>query len=185
MEKKATFAGGCFWCLEPAFDEVKGVKETVVGYTGGHVKDPTYEQVCSGTTGHTEAIQITYDPDVVSYEDLLDIFWTKIDPVSENRQFTDTGTQYRTAIFYHDDEQRQKAQESMKMLENSGVFDRPIVTKIEPAQEFFRAEEYHQDYYKKNSFRYKTYYYGSGRAVFCPVSIKTLRATKNLGNNQK
>ncbi|MEW5894746.1 MAG: peptide-methionine (S)-S-oxide reductase MsrA [Candidatus Omnitrophota bacterium] len=185
MDKIATFAGGCFWCLEPAFDGVKGVKKTVVGYTGGHAENPTYEQVCSGTTGHAEAIQVVYDPEIVSYEQLLNVFWSKIDPTLQDRQFTDAGSQYRSVIFYHDEEQFQKAEESKKILEKSGLLNGSIMTGIEPAKAFFPAEEYHQDYYRKKPLQYKAYYYGSGRAAFCPVSIEALRATKILGNNQK
>lgn len=163
---KATFAGGCFWCMQPFFDKTKGVKETSVGYTGGQTKNPTYEQVSSGTTGHAEAIQIIYDPKEVSYQKLLDIYWRNIDPTTKNQQFFDRGTQYRTAIFYHNEEQKRSAAESKAQMEASGKFKKPIVTEIVAASEFYPAEEYHQKYYKKNSLQYKAYSTGSGRDRF-------------------
>jgi len=164
--KKATFAGGCFWCMEHPFEKLKGVVSTTVGYTGGQKKNPTYEEVSSGTTGHTESIEIIFDPSQISYTRLLDIFWRNIDPTTPDRQFADIGTQYRAAIFYHTKEQRQAAESSKIMLGKSGNFDKPIVTEITPASEFFRAEEYHQKYYKKNPLRYKLYRFGSGRDRF-------------------
>lgn len=164
--KKATFAGGCFWCMQPFFDRQKGVSETVVGYTGGQTPNPTYEQVSSGTTGHAEAIQITYDPQIVSYDQLISIYWRNIDPTVKDQQFYDHGTQYRTVIFYHDEEQKKIAQESKDKLSASGRFKAPIVTEIQPATAFYPAEEYHQKYYKKNSFRYNAYHMGSGRDNF-------------------
>lgn len=164
--KKASFAGGCFWCMQPPYDKMKGVISTRVGYTGGHKKNPTYEEVCRGTTGHAEAVEITYDPSQVSYEELLDLFWRNIDPTAKDRQFADQGTQYRTAIFYHDDEQRRLAEGSKEVLERSGRFPHPIMTEIAPASEFYPAEEYHQAYYVKNPVRYGLYKVGSGRESF-------------------
>ena len=164
--EKATFAGGCFWCMQPFFDRTKGVKETVVGYTGGFTQNPTYEQVSSGETGHAEAIEITYDPKEASYEQLLKIFWHNIDPTAENHQFVDHGTQYRSAIFYHSEEQKHIALESRKQLSVSGRFDKPIVTEIVPATKFYRAEGYHQKYYQKSPFRYQSYHDNSGREEF-------------------
>ncbi len=159
----ATFAGGCFWCLQPAFDETSGVISTTVGYTGGAAANPTYEQVCSGTTGHAETIQVIYDPSKVTYEQLVDVFWHHINPTTLNGQFADKGTQYRTAIFYHDREQQQLAEVSKEHLAKSGKFDKPIVTEIVPASTFYPAEEYHQHYYKKNALHYNLYKIGSGR----------------------
>ena len=159
----ATFAGGCFWCLQPAFDETSGVISTTVGYTGGTAANPTYEQVCSGTTGHAETIQVIYDPSKVTYEQLVDVFWHHINPTTLNGQFADKGTQYRTAIFYHDREQQQLAEVSKEHLAKSGKFDKPIVTEIVPASTFYPAEEYHQHYYKKNALHYNLYKIGSGR----------------------
>ncbi len=164
--EKATFAGGCFWCMQPFFDKLKGVQSTTVGYTGGETKNPTYEEVTSGKTGHAEAIQIVYDPKEVSYEKLLNIYWRNIDPTTKNQQFFDRGTQYRTAIFYHNEEQKRLAEESRVQLGASGKFKKPIVTEIVMASEFYPAEEYHQKYYKKNSFRYEAYHQGSGRDRF-------------------
>lgn len=158
---KATFAGGCFWCMEPPFDKLDGVLATVSGYTGGAKKNPTYEEVSAGTTGHAEAVQVTYNPRKISYEKLLDVFWRNVDPLTAGRQFCDGGSQYRTAIFYHDADQKRLAEESKKALKSR--FDKPIVTEIVPASEFYPAEEYHQDYYKKNPLRYKFYRYSCGR----------------------
>ncbi|MDQ0338026.1 methionine-S-sulfoxide reductase [Caldalkalibacillus uzonensis] len=164
--KLATFAGGCFWCMVPPFEEQEGVIRIVSGYTGGHQPHPTYEEVCVGTTGHYEAVQITYDPERITYDQLLDIFWRQIDPTDPGGQFYDRGDSYRTAIFCHDEEQRQKAEASKQALEERGIFDKPIVTQILPAAPFYPAEEYHQDYHKKNPFRYKLYRLGSGRDEF-------------------
>jgi methionine-S-sulfoxide reductase len=162
----ATFAGGCFWCMQAAFDEVKGVVSTTVGYTGGHKENPTYEEVCSGKTGHTEAVEILYDSSEVSYQELLDIFWKNIEPTMLNRQFVDFGTQYRTAIFYQDEEQSQLAEASKENIEKSGKFYKPIVTEIKPFLTFYKAEEYHQQYYKKNPVRYEFYEAHSGRSQY-------------------
>ncbi|MFE5320023.1 peptide-methionine (S)-S-oxide reductase MsrA [Paenibacillus sp. NPDC056579] len=165
-EQLATFAGGCFWCMVTPFDQLPGIKRVVSGYTGGHKSNPTYEEVCSETTGHAEAVQITFDPELFPYEKLLDTFWQQIDPTDAGGQFHDRGESYRTAIFYHNEEQRLKAEASKQALEQSGRFDKPIATQIVPAGEFFEAEEYHQDYYSKNPLRYKMYRKGSGRDAF-------------------
>ena len=175
--EEATFAGGCFWCIEAAFDKTDGVKEAISGYTGGHKENPTYEEVSTGKTGHLEAVRVIYDSSKISYEKLLDIFWQQIDPTDNTGQFVDKGSQYRTVIFYHNDEQKRIAEESKRMLENSGRFDRPIVTEIRPAAPFYRAEEYHQDYYEKNASRYEFYRSRSGRDQYrspcaagtCPI----------------
>jgi peptide-methionine (S)-S-oxide reductase len=159
----ATFAGGCFWCMEPPFDELDGVISTTSGYTGGHKQNPTYEEVSTGTTGHTEAVQVRYDPARITYERLLEVFWRNIDPVTANAQFCDHGTQYRSGIFYHDATQRRLAEDSKRALETSGRFKVPVVTEIVEATTFYPAEEYHQDYYKKNPIRYKFYRAGCGR----------------------
>jgi methionine-S-sulfoxide reductase len=164
--EKATFAGGCFWCMEPPFDKLDGVISTTSGYTGGSEKNPSYEDVSSGRTGHLEAIEVLYDPSRVSYEQLLDVFWKNVDPTQHNGQFVDVGPQYRTAIFYHNEEQRRLALESKKRLEESRKFGKPIATEIRPALEFYSAEDYHQDYYMKNPIRYKYYRWGSGRDEF-------------------
>ncbi len=160
---KATFAGGCFWCMEPPFDKLDGVKSTTSGYIGGKKKNPTYKQVASGKTSYAEAVEILYDPKKISYQELLDVFWRNIDPLTPNRQFCDGGPQYRTGIFYHDENQKRMAEESRKKIEESKRFISPIVTEITPATKFYEAEGYHQDYYKKNPVRYKTYRVGCGR----------------------
>jgi len=159
----ATFAGGCFWCMQPPFDETAGVISTTVGYTGGTEPDPAYEQVASGATGHAEAIQVVYDPATVTYEQLLEVFWRNINPTTPNQQFADKGTQYRTAIFTHSAQQQQSAEASKARLAASGRFDKPIVTAIVPASAFYPAEERHQHYYKKNAVHYNLYKIGSGR----------------------
>lgn len=161
--EKATFAGGCFWCMEPPFEKFEGVVEVISGYTGGYKMDPTYEEVSAGGTGHAEAIQVIYDPSKISYEKLLDVFWKQIDPTDSGGQFVDRGPQYRSAIFYHTEEQKVLAEKSKNELEKSGRFKKPIVTEILKFSEFYKAEEYHQDYYKKSSARYKFYRYHSGR----------------------
>ena len=159
----ATFAGGCFWCMEPPFDKLPGVTATISGYTGGRTANPSYEEVSSGATGHAESVEVIYDPKKVSYEKLLEVFWVNIDPTVKDRQFCDTGTQYRTAIFYHDDAQRKAAEASKAALEKSRPFKEPIVTQIVMAGAFYPAEDYHQDYYKKNALQYKFYVTGCGR----------------------
>jgi peptide-methionine (S)-S-oxide reductase len=161
--EKALFAGGCFWCMESEFDKLEGVKAVISGYTGGHKKNPTYEEVSAGATGHVEAIEITYDPAVISYSKLLDVFWHNIDPTVKDRQFCDVGAQYRTAIWYQNEEQRRLAEESKKALEKSRRFKGPIYTEITQATQFYPAEEYHQKYYQKNPLRYKFYRHNCGR----------------------
>jgi len=158
----AVFAGGCFWCMEPPFDKLDGVHSTISGYTGGQVENPTYKQVSAGGTGHTEVVQVTYDPAKVSFEKLLEVFWVNIDPEAENRQFCDRGSQYRSGIFYLDDAQRAAAEASKAELEGSGRLDR-VVTEVTALETFYPAEEYHQDYYEKNPIRYKWYRNGCGR----------------------
>lgn len=162
----ATFSGGCFWCMVSPFKQLEGVSNVVSGYTGGHTENPTYEEVCSGTTGHFEAVQISFDPDQIPYDKLLEVFWRQIDPTDPGGQFNDRGQSYKTAIFYHDEEQHRKAETSKQALIESSLFQRPIVTQILPATTFFPAEEYHQDFHEKNSFRYSLYRKGSGRDEF-------------------
>ncbi|MGZ6248818.1 MAG: peptide-methionine (S)-S-oxide reductase MsrA [Syntrophales bacterium] len=161
--EKAAFAGGCFWCMETEFDKLEGVKAVISGYTGGHKKNPTYEEVSSGVTGHAESIEVTYDPAVISYSKLLDVFWHNIDPTVKDRQFCDVGAQYRTAIWYYNEEQRRLAEESKNALEKSHRFKGPIYTEITKATQFYPAEDYHQKYYQKNPLRYKFYRYNCGR----------------------
>jgi peptide-methionine (S)-S-oxide reductase len=146
----ATFGAGCFWCVEAVFQQLKGVKSVVSGYAGGHVQNPTYEQICTGRTGHAEVCQIEYDPEQIGYEDLLEVFFNTHDPTTLNRQGNDIGTQYRSVIFYHNDEQREAAERAKTELEESGAWKNPIVTEIAPFEEFFRAEDYHQDYFRRN-----------------------------------
>jgi peptide-methionine (S)-S-oxide reductase len=161
--EKATFAGGCFWCMEHPFDEIPGVVSVTPGYTGGQKNNPTYEEVSAGGTGHAESVQIVYDPAKVTYEKLLEVFWHNIDPVAKDRQFCDTGHQYRSAIFYHSEEQHRLALQSKALLEKNKTFKEPIATEIVQATEFYPAEEYHQHYYKKNPIRYKYYRTTCGR----------------------
>ena len=165
-DQKATFAGGCFWCMESPFEKLDGVSSVVSGYMGGDLKDPTYKQVSAGGTGHMEVIQVSFDDTKVSYEDLLQVFWRNVDPTDSNGQFVDRGAQYSTAIFYHSRQQKEKAIQSKKAMDQSGVFKAPIVTAIREALSFYPAEEYHQDYYKKNKIQYKFYRYRSGRDQF-------------------
>jgi peptide-methionine (S)-S-oxide reductase len=160
---KATFAGGCFWCMEPPYDMLEGVVSTTSGYTGGRVSNPSYEQVSYGGTGHLEAVEVAYDPSKISYEELLEVFWRNVDPTDSNGQFCDRGDQYKTAIFFHDEEQRRLAEESKQKLIDSGRLQKPIATPIRPATAFYAAEEYHQDYYEKNPIRYKFYRSRCGR----------------------
>ncbi|MBA2176485.1 peptide-methionine (S)-S-oxide reductase MsrA [Halobacillus locisalis] len=159
----ATLAGGCFWCMEPPFEKLEGVKEVVSGYTGGDMENPTYEEVSSGQTEHIESVQVYYDPEVISYEEILDVFWRQINPTDDEGQFIDRGYQYTTAIFYHNQEQKTTAEQSKLTIAESERFDGEIVTPIREVQTFYRAEEYHQDYYKKNEFRYDYYRGNSGR----------------------
>lgn len=162
----ATFAGGCFWCMVSPFNEIPGIKKVVAGYTGGHMENPSYGQVCSQKTGHYEAVQISFDPEQIPYEQLLEVYWQQIDPTDPGGQFFDRGETYRTAIFCHNEEQKEIAEESKNLLANSGRFDKPIVTKILPAGPFYPAEEYHQDYSRKNPMHYKQYREASGRDAF-------------------
>lgn len=194
---EATFAGGCFWCVEAKLEGLDGVAEVVSGYTGGHVENPTYGQVCSGKTGHLEAVLVRYDPDVVSYEELLNAFWRSIDPTDVGGQFADRGEQYTTAIFYHNEEQKRIAESSKKLLDASGLFDKPVATEIRPASTFYEAEEHHQNYCKINPQRYKTYSVLSGREGFLEknwsgkdkptapiVGQETARPTEKAGEKQ-
>jgi len=163
---KATFAGGCFWCMVKPFDRYDGVQSVISGYTGGDIANPSYELVCTNTTGHKEAVQITFDDTIISYETLLDIFWRQINPTDVGGQFFDRGESYETAIFYHNEEQRLLAEKSKEELDASGKFDEPIATKIIKAKAFYEAESGHQDYYKKNPTHYNRYATGSGREQF-------------------
>ena len=161
--QKATFAGGCFWCMEHAFDQLPGVVTVTSGYTGGQKQNPTYKEVSAGGTGHAESVQIVYDPAKINYEKLLEVFWHNIDPTTKDQQFCDSGHQYRSAIFYHNEEQRQLALQSKEQLEKNKPFKEPIAAEIVQATEFYPAEEYHQHYYKKNPIRYKVYRSTCGR----------------------
>ena len=176
MLKKAVFAGGCFWCMVKPFDKYNGVISVTSGYTGGDVENPTYEQVCSGKTGHREAVCIVYNDELISYDKLLEIFWGAIDPTDDGGQFNDRGEHYKTAIYYFDEEQKKLAEESKQKLDESKVYTKPIVTKILPLKVFYQAEEYHQNYYKKNPEHYNRYYRGSGRFNF----VKKNWAKQNL-----
>jgi peptide methionine sulfoxide reductase msrA/msrB len=159
----ATFAGGCFWCMEPPFEKLKGVGEVISGYTGGHKEDPSYKEVSAGGTGHVEAVEVIFDPTQITYAELLEVFWRQIDPTDPDGQFVDRGKQYRSAIFYHNEEQKHLAEKSKNTLQKSGRFKKPVVTEILPASQFYRAEEYHQDYARKNPIRYNFYRFNSGR----------------------
>lgn len=182
MKKEvATFAGGCFWCLEEAFSDIEGVIEVLSGYSGGDVEYPTYEEVCEGNTGHREAIQVIYDSDIVSYEELLGVFWTNIDPTDPYGQFADKGEQYKTAIFYHSEDQKNLALKTKKLIEDAKIFKKPIATEILPFKNFYPAEDYHQEFYKKNPIRYCTYKYFSGRERF----IKTVWQYSNIFKKPK
>jgi len=161
---KAYFAGGCFWCMEEAFEKVDGVIAAVSGYMGGTAQNPSYEEVSSGRTGHAESIEVLYDPSKVTYNQLLEAFWRNVDPITPSAQFCDHGTQYRAAIFYQNDQEKRFAEESKQAIEQSKRFTQPIVTQIVMASQFYTAEEYHQDFYKKNPIRYKFYKYNCGRA---------------------
>ncbi len=182
--EKATFAGGCFWCMVPPFEKLDGVKEVISGYTGGQKVNPTYEEVSSGKTGHEEAVEVIYDPAKVTYEKLLDVFWRQINPTDADGQFVDRGSSYTSAIFYHNEEQKRIAEQSKKGLEQSGRFDKPVVTEIRPAGPFYRAEGYHQDYWKKNPVRYKFYRYNSGRDQYLAKvwgKDKAMNTEKSVG----
>jgi methionine-S-sulfoxide reductase len=179
MENKenqiATFAGGCFWCTESAFHGKEGVLKVVPGYIGGHVDHPTYEQVCSGTTGHFEAVQVTFDPDIISFQDLLLVFFQQIDPTDREGSFVDRGSQYRSAVFCHTDAQKAAAINSIGRLNDAGLFKAPVVTQILEATQFYEAEVYHQGYHEKNPDRYRRYRAGTGRDAFIERHRKTLR----------
>ncbi len=177
----ATFAGGCFWCMQDVFEELDGVKSVVSGYSGGDVKNPTYEEVSSGTTGHRESVQITFDPEIISYDELVDIFWRQIDPTDDGGSFVDRGSQYRSAIFYRDQAQKKSAESSKAELAQSGIFDKPIATDILPLKNFYAAEQYHQDFCKKNPVRYYSYRSGSGRDRF----IKAVWGDVGLGKYKR
>jgi peptide methionine sulfoxide reductase msrA/msrB len=172
----ATLAGGCFWCVEAPFESIDGVLKVVSGYSGGTVENPTYEQVTSGTTGHKEAVQVFFDPELISYSEILDVFWRQFDPTDEGGSFYDRGSQYESGIFYHDDKQKMVAEKSKNDLDRSGIFDKPIVTKIEKFTNFYEAEEYHQDYAEKNPLHYSNYKKGSGRESF----IKAVWGDENV-----
>lgn len=176
----ATFAGGCFWCMVKPFDEQPGIIKVVSGYTGGHKENPTYKEVCSETTGHYEAVQITFDPEIFPYEKLLELYWAQIDPTDAGGQFADRGDSYRTAIFYHNEHQKALAEESKRQLEASGRFSESIATQILPAKPFYEAEDYHQGYYKKNKFRYAMYRRGSGRDRFIKENWKDFGRDEQL-----
>lgn len=164
--KTAVFAGGCFWCMVKPFDSLDGIEQVLSGYTGGHVENPTYEEVCSGTTGHTEAVEITYDPSKMSYEELVNIYWQQTDPTDASGQFADRGDSYRPVIFYENAEEKAIAEQSKRELDASGRFTKPIVVSIEERETFYPAEDYHQDFYKKNNAHYTRYRKGSGRDDF-------------------
>jgi peptide-methionine (S)-S-oxide reductase len=164
MSGKAYFAGGCFWCMEEVFEKVEGVLSATSGYMGGTVSSPTYEEVSAGRTGHAESVEVVYDPAKVSYQKLLDAFWRNVDPITPNAQFCDHGNQYRSAIFFQTDDEKRASDSSKQVIEQSRRFKEPIVTQIVMAQQFYPAEEYHQDFYKKNPIRYKLYKYNCGRA---------------------
>lgn len=170
--EKATFAGGCFWCMVKPFDSYPGIHKVTSGYMGGHIDNPTYEQVKTGTSGHLEVVEIEFDPSLFPYEQLLEIYWQQIDPTDDEGQFQDRGDQYRTAIFYYTEEQQQKAQAAKQQLEDSGKFDKPVVTRILPASEFYEAEDYHQDFYKKEPEHYKQDRAASGRDEFIESNWK-------------
>lgn len=181
----ATFAGGCFWCMVPPFENLEGVLDIKSGYIGGNSKNPTYREVSTGKTGHYESIQITFDPEMVTYTELLNIFWRQIDPTDSQGQFADEGSQYQTAIFYHDEEQRILAEESKEQLQREGIFEDLIVTKILKATEFYPAEEYHQQYHIKNSEHYQMYKIGSGRAGFLKKTWENIPIKKDFTKPSK
>ncbi|MDK2848732.1 MAG: peptide methionine sulfoxide reductase msrA/msrB [Desulfuromonadales bacterium] len=182
----ATFAGGCFWCVEADFEKVPGVVKVISGYTGGEVVNPTYKQVSAGGTGHVEAVQVYYDPARITYEQLLDVLWRHIDPTDDGGQFVDRGSQYRSAIFYHDERQRDIAEKSKRALQQSGRFDKPIVTDILPFKAFYVAEDYHQDYYKNHPIRYRYYRWNSGRDQFLEkIWSKEVKNKKTGSENQR
>ena len=164
--KKAVFAGGCFWCMVQPFDSLPGIESVISGFTGGHVENPTYNEVVRGDTGHTEAVEITYDPDKISYDELVEIFWRQTDPTDASGQFADRGDSYRPVIYYSTADEQETAEQSKQNLQENGPFSEPIVTSIETIQPFYAADEYHQDFYKKETAYYKRYSVGSGRVGF-------------------
>jgi len=178
MTEKATFAGGCFWCMVKPFDQFDGIDSVISGYTGGHVENPTYEQVKTGATGHLESVEITFQPDVFPYEQLLEIFWQQIDPTDNDGQFQDRGSQYRPAIFVHNEKQRELAEQSKRDLDASGRFKKPVVTEILEAGPFYAAEDYHQDFYKKNPEHYKEDRAISGRDEFLSETWEKTEVSK-------
>lgn len=175
----ATFAGGCFWCTASAFQGIEGIRNLVSGYTGGSADTPTYEQVTSGATGHYEAVQLTFDPEKISYQDLLEIFFRQIDPTDPGGSFVDRGTQYRSAVFYHNDAQRNAAVKTIELINQARLFNRPVATHVLKAGKFYEAEPYHQDYHKKNPVRYKYYRAGSGRDIFIDKNKKVFQQLFN------
>ncbi|MBL7204306.1 MAG: peptide-methionine (S)-S-oxide reductase MsrA [Desulfobacteraceae bacterium] len=182
---KATLAGGCFWCMDHSFEKLEGVLDVVSGYTGGHEKDPAYEEVSSGQTGHVEAVQVIFDPSKITYSEILDLFWRQIDPTDPGGQFVDRGSQYRTAIFYHNEEQKALAEKSKADLDNSGIYDKPIVTEIKKASKFYQAEGYHQDYHRKNPMGYKQYRRSSGRDQYLTNVWKDKARIEGSKNHNK
>jgi len=182
---KATFAGGCFWCMEPPFEKLEGVREVISGYTGGHKPNPTYKEVSGGGTGHIEVVQVIYDPEKITYAELLEVFWRQIDPTDPDGQFVDRGRQYRAAVFYHNEEQKRLAEKSKEDLQKSGRYGKPIITEILPAPAFNRAEEYHQDYYKKNPIRYNFYRLNSGRDRYLKKIWGERKEEKQMGSSDK
>ncbi len=162
----ATFAGGCYWCMDAAFEKIDGVREVISGFSGGHDRNPSYELVATGTTGHREAVQVVYDPDIVSYSELLEVYWREFDPTDDGGSFYDRGSQYQTAVFYHDDRQKNLAEESKQQLDQSGIFDKPVVTKVEPFTVFYAVDEDQQQFCKKNPVRYYSYRAASGRDAY-------------------
>ena len=180
----ATFAGGCFWCTQADFEKLPGIVKVVAGYTGGQKQNPAYEEVSSGTTGHAEAIQVYYDPSKVTYTELLDYFWHHVDPTDPGGQFVDRGSQYRSVIFYHNEEQKRLAEKSREALNKSGNFDKPIVTEIIKFTNFYAAEDYHQDYYQKNPLRYKYYRHASGRDQFLEKAWGKATESAKMRNDQ-
>lgn len=185
LMEKATFGGGCFWCMEHPFETLPGVESVVSGYAGGTVENPSYKQVKNGQTGHAESIQVTYDPAKIPYRELLNIYWRNINPTQKNGQFNDHGSQYRTVIFYHNEEQKKEVESSKKKLEESQIFKKPIVTEITPFTNFYPAEEYHQNFYKKNSIKYGFYRKLSGRDNFIKKTWDSTSQCSNTPSKEK
>ena len=183
--EKATFSAGCFWCIEYPFEQLDGVKEVISGYTGGKKENPTYKEVASGQTGYIESVQIIYDPEIITYNELLEVYWTQFDPTDAGGSFVDRGYQYTSAIFYHNENQKQLAEKSKRKLDESKTFDKPVITPIHAAQKFYPAEDYHQDFYKKNPNHYKRYRKGSGRDQFINEIWGNLNKQNRMKNNMK